>query len=35
MNQNPDRWSGVLPAPVCVLIVLEVFDGSFAEHLTV
>ena len=23
-NLNPDRWSGVRPAPVCVLIALEV-----------
>jgi len=23
-NKNPDRWSGVRPAPVCVLVVLQV-----------
>jgi len=26
-NQNPDRWSGVRPAAVCVLIVLEVLKA--------
>ena len=28
-NWNPDRWSGVRPAPVCVLIVLEVLMAFF------
>ena len=27
-NLNPDRWSGVRPAPVCVLIVLEVVKAT-------
>ena len=34
MNKNPDRWSGVRPAPVCVLVVLEVLMAA-AKHLTV
>ena len=29
VNQKPDRWSGVRPAPVCVLIVLEVLMAFF------
>ena len=28
-NWNPDRWSFVRPAPVCVLIVLEVLTAFF------